>query len=223
VAVIADATETEAAATETAEPTTEATIPPTIEATAVPEVVEDTPVAPIDTIAAPAETAVPPTDTPPPPPTEAPTAVPPTNTPETAPAQPTIAYPNGRLIQLYYDSTSFYLRNGSSDRVDLRPIDFETIDANGTPLLYYFDGSQWTQFYTYVEEGRCDRIEIARANPWLRPPQCRGTNATVTPDGDSDLIFWIQQPGAARFRVLWNGAEIARCEFGAQLCEVYIP
>jgi hypothetical protein len=156
-------------------------------------------------------------------PTNAPPAVPATESPAVAPIQPTIAYPNGRRTELLYNNSSFYFYNATNDRIDMRPLDFEAIDENGNGLRYFFSSSQWTQFFTYVEEGHCNRIEINQAGPWLRPPQCRGYNATVTPSEGSDFIFWVQQPGAARFRVLWNGQEIARCEFGVERCEVYLP
>jgi serine/threonine protein kinase len=138
-------------------------------------------------------------------------------------AEATIAYPNGRRIELLYDDNSFYFYNPNSERVDLRPLSFEAIDANGNLLRYQFDASMWTQFYTYVENGRCDRIEITRSDGYLRPPQCRSYNASVTPDRDTDLVFWIAKAGIARFRVSWNGNEIARCEIGGERCEVYLP
>ena len=166
------------------------------------------------------DTPVPPTDTPPPPTN---TPIPPTDTPEPVSAEPTITYPDGRRVELLYDQSSFYFYNPTGDRIDMRPLSFEAIDANGNSLLYFFNANMWTQFYTFTDSGNCDRIEINRANPWLRPPQCRNYNATVTPSDDSDLIFWIQQPGAAQFRILWNGDELARCEFGAERCEVYLP
>jgi hypothetical protein len=156
------------------------------------------------------------------PPTPEPTAVPPTPTVSTV-VQPTIAYPNGRRIELLYDDNSFYFYNPSNDRIDMRPLSFEAIDANGNPLRYQFDASMWTQFFTYVEEGRCDRIEITRSDGYLRPPQCRSYNSTVTPDRESDLVFWIAKAGTVQFRISWNGNEIARCEIGAERCEVYLP
>ncbi len=155
-------------------------------------------------------------------PTLEPTAVPPTPTVATA-AEPTIAYPNGRRIELLYDNNSFYFYNPSNDRIDMRPLSFEAIDASGNPLRYQFDASQWTQFYTFVEDGRCDRIEITSSASYLRPPQCRSYNASVTPQRENDLVFWIAKAGTVQFRVSWNGAEIARCEIGAERCEVYLP
>ena len=164
-------------------------------------------------------TPVPPTQAPP---TSEPTAVLPTATVVTA-VQPTIAYPNGRRIELLYDDNSFYFYNPTNDRIDMRPLSFEAIDANGNPLRYQFDASMWTQFFTFVEEGRCDRIEIIRSDSYLRPPQCRSYNASVTPERESDLVFWIAKAGTVQFRVSWDGSEIARCEIGAERCEVYLP
>ncbi len=149
-------------------------------------------------------------------------AVPPTPTTSSV-VQPTIAYPNGRRIELLYDDNGLYFFNPTNDRIDMRPLSFEAIDANGNPLRYQFDASMWTQFFTYVIEGQCNRIEITRSDGYLRPPQCRGYNATVTPDRETDLVFWTARAGSAQFRVSWNGAEIARCEIGAGQCELYLP
>lgn len=205
----------------------------TEESTATEEIILATEEAPTTEAAAATPEPLPPTEVPPTleptpepataePPTPEPTAVLPTST-VAATAQPTIAYPNGRRIELLYDNNSFYFYNPTNDRIDMRPLSFEAIDANGNPLRYQFDASQWTQFYTYVDDGNCDRLEITRSDGYLRPPQCRSYNASVTPDRDSDLVFWIAKPGTVQFRVSWNGSEIARCEIGVERCEVYLP
>ena len=154
--------------------------------------------------------------------TEPPTAVPPTPTIAATP-EPTIAHPNGRRIELLYDNNSFYFYNPTNNRIDMRPLSFEAIDENGNPLRYQLDASMWTQFYTYVDGGNCDSVEINRAGSHLNPPQCRNYNANLTPDRDDDQIFWTANPGIARFRVSWNGNEIARCELGGERCVVYLP
>jgi serine/threonine protein kinase len=152
-----------------------------------------------------------------------PTSVPIAPTEQPAAPPPTIAFPNGRRIELLYDAYSFYLWNPNSERIAIRSIAFEALDGNGNSAGYYFDGTLWTQFYSFVEERSCNRIEMTGVPGHLRPPQCQGYNATVTPTIDDDLVFWTQRPGVSRFRVLWGGQEIARCELTGGRCEVFLP
>ncbi len=181
------------------------------EATEVPPPTEEPTLAPTD---------VPPTDIPPAEPTIAPepTAVPPTSIPE-----PTTAYPNGRRVILFYNENSFYFYNSTNNRIDMRPISFEAIDENGDPLRYRFNADKWTQFYTYVDAGNCNAVEIYRESGYLNPPQCASLNATVTPERDTDEVFWINKPGTAQIRISWNGNEIARCELDVERCVVFLP
>lgn len=184
----------------------------------------DTPLA-TDTVpsAPPTETAVPtaaPTETIIVAATETAVSASPTSPPVAA---PTVLYPNGKRILLLYDANSFYLWNSTAERIAIRSIDFENIDANGNFAGYFFDGSLWTQFYSYVEDQSCVRIELLRAPAYLRPPLCRAYNATVTPDPDDAAVFWLPRSGITQFRVLWDNQEIARCEVNAGQCELFLP
>lgn len=179
----------------------------------------------------PADTATLPPDTPEPTQpdaTDAPTLEPATAAPTLPPADPaapapTIAFPGGRRIELLYDAYSFYLYNPNSDRLRASSIAFEALDIGGQPTRYRFEGQQWAQFYSFIEEGRCDRIETTRASSLLRPAQCRRYNATVTPQLADDFVFWTARPDVSQFRVLWDGVEVGRCELTVNRCEVYLP
>lgn len=142
------------------------------------------------------------------------------------PVQPTatVLYPAGRLVQLFYDAYSFYVFNPGSERIGIKPIAFEALlGAGDQPAGYRFDGSLWSQFYFFLEGGKCDRIETTRAPSYLRPAQCRRYNATVTPQIGNSMVFWIPRPGVSRFGVFWSGQEIARCPIEAGFCEVFLP
>lgn len=175
-----------------------------------------TPVPPTATLV-PTFTPIPPTAT----------LVPPTMTPiptsgDAAPP-PTVLYPNGRPVQLYYDPYSFYMWNGGSDSFRVSSIDFEALDSSGTPLGYRFEGYRWSQFWHSVESGKCDALEIGNAPGLLKPAQCRGYNAVINPELTDPMVFWIARDGVPQFRVLWEGQEIGRCEIAAGFCAVWLP
>lgn len=153
------------------------------------------------------------------------TVLPPTTAPQQVVATPlpTVLYPNGRRIQLYWDDYSFYAWNGSGSSVRVSPLLFEALDANGNPLSYAFEGGQWSRFFHSVENNKCDGLEIGRAPAWLRPGQCRGYNGVVNPTPDDPMVFWTGHGGSTRFRVLWNGQEVARCDNIALACQVLLP
>jgi hypothetical protein len=135
----------------------------------------------------------------------------------------TVLYPDGRLVQLLYDDYSFYILNLDSERIGIRDITFEALNTGGQPAGYHFSGSLWSQFYFYLNSGQCNRIETTPAPAYLRPTQCHGYNATVTPQITNELVFWINRSGVAEFRILWAGEEVGRCPVGAGQCEVYLP
>jgi hypothetical protein len=144
---------------------------------------------------------------------------------EPAPAGPTatVAHPDGRLVLLLYDEYSFYIWNAGGERLRVSPISFEALDGAGLAAGYWFEGSRWAQFYSFVSANGCSRIETIRAPALLRPPRCREYNATVTPPWDSELVFWRARPEVGQFRVLWEGREVARCPAGVHTCEVFLP
>lgn len=171
----------------------------------------------------PTNTAVPPTDLPTNtavPPTDLPTntAVPPTP----IPAQPTVLYPDGRLIQFIWDDNSFYWLNRAGESLRVSSILFEALTDSGANAGFSLEGSRWALSYNLVENGKCDAVEITQGTP-LRPGQCAGYNAYVTPQRSSPLVFWIPRDGVNQFRVVWNGEEVGRCMIAARSCEVRIP
>lgn len=157
------------------------------------------------------------------------TAAPAGSTSEQVGDQPiaTILSPSGRPIQLLYDPYSFYFYNPGTDSIAIRSIAFESLDTAGQPIGYRFDGLFWSQFHFEVQPGRCDRIETIRAESLLRPNQCGGYNATVTPQITAETVFWIPREGVEQFRVLWDNQEIGRCQVSqaedASSCELFLP
>ncbi len=159
-------------------------------------------------------------------PTNEPTPEPTTAALVEAPAQaePTIAYPDGRPLELAYDTHSFYLYNPSSERIRVKNISFEALDNAGRPLRYGMAGNRWTQFHSFIEGYACYSIEpFGVGGVYMRPPHCRDYNASVTPAKDGDEIFWTERGGAIEFRVLWADQEIARCPLGTNTCTVFVP
>ena len=162
-----------------------------------------------------------------------PTAVPPTAVPPTAEpappadvppaAEPTVVYPDGRRLEMTYDANSFYLYNPSAERIRVRDISFEALDGAGRPLRYGMAGNRWTQFYAFLGEFACYRIEPFGMPGYLRPAHCRNYSASVTPAQSGTEVFWIERPEAVVFRVLWAGQEVARCGLGTGSCVVFVP
>jgi serine/threonine protein kinase len=237
-------TATDLPPTATDAPLTATTIPPT--ATDLPP--SDTPIpspTPIDT-----STPIPtptPLDTPTPPPTETPLPSPsplptetplpsptplPTETPIPSPTPlptetpiplPTVLFPDGRRVSLVWNDTSFYWHNPTNRAIRVSPLDFEPLDANGTPAGSVFNGRRWTLGFNAVEPNRCVAIELLETTGYLRPDQCQRYNSIVTLVRTSRDIFWVEDGRAVQFRVLWEGQEVGRCLIAARSCEVFIP
>lgn len=127
--------------------------------------------------------------------------------------------PQGRLVRLFYDNSSFYLYNTTIQQISSASLAFEAV--GDTSLR--FEGNRWAQFYGFIEGGNCVAIEVTTGPTWLRPSQCRFYNAIVTPQTNSRLLFWLIRGGISQFRVLWNEQEVGRCTIGAGTCEVYLP
>ena len=140
-----------------------------------------------------------------------------------APAEPTVVYPDGLRLELTYDANSFYLYNPSAGRIRVKDITFEALDGAGRPLRYGMAGNRWTQFYAFLGEFACYRIEPFGMPGYLRPAHCRSYSATVTPAQSGDEVFWVARPEAVEFRVLWAGQEVARCGLGAGSCVAFVP
>jgi hypothetical protein len=160
----------------------------------------------------------------PPPPTPTNTAVPIAPTTANTPVpSATILHPDGRLVQFIYDDYSFYILNLDDEQIEIAPIAFEGLNADGESAGYQFSGSIWATFYETLDSGRCNRIETRQAPFYLRPGQCGFYNATVTPILTDDTVFWSSQNGIITFRVLWDDNEIGRCPVDGRICEVFLP
>ncbi len=173
----------------------------------------------------PTDTLVPPTSTPQPTWTLLPTftPLPPTPTATSGePLPPTVLYPNGHRFMLVYDNTALFMRNLSSDRMEVKPFAFERLDSAGNPSNRT-EGSRWAQFYPYIYPQACIRIIILDLPAYLSPPSCQGVNSEIWAESGRDLDFWTPKEGSTQFRVLYNGEEIGRCTISAGECEVFTP
>lgn len=139
-----------------------------------------------------------------------------------APVIPTIQYPNGRRVVLLYNADSLYILNASGTSVQVGSFSFERILNDGN-FLNRFDGNQLSRFYPTIDVNYCARMEILRRTAYLRPTECRGYNSSITPQAQDSFVFWTADVNSSQFRVLWNEAEVARCEIAAGFCEVYLP
>jgi hypothetical protein len=143
--------------------------------------------------------------------------------PPTVAGPPTVLYPNGRRLLLYYDESSLYMLNASGASVRLAPFAFERLDNFGA-AIHRFEGQQWAEFNSTISNGWCTRMEIFQREPYLRASQCNGRfNSSITPTGGDPFVFWTTYPDSTHFRVLWDDQEIARCEIGAAFCEFFLP
>ncbi|MEZ4668540.1 MAG: TIR domain-containing protein [Anaerolineae bacterium] len=172
-------------------------------------------------------------------PTDAPTTAPtekPTEVSTTAPTAeateaevasadltPTVLYPDGRLVRLLYNDTSFYLYNPNAT-MSLSPIRFEGVDADGKPVNVSYAGTRWTQLFANVFRNSCAAIEPDTLLRFLNPSTCSAVNAKVTLIPASSH-FWRSSSGAVQFTVIWNDEEIGRCPVadGTTECQVRLP
>lgn len=148
-----------------------------------------------------------------------------TTLPVTGTTPPTILYPNGYRMILWYTDGGFYLHNPGDQSIEVRSFVFEALDStSGRPMEYRFEGKIWAEFYPYVEDKKCANIEIFTPEASAsRPAACFRFNAVRTPERTSNEIFWLPREGITHFRALWNGQEIARCEVKSGMCEIYLP
>jgi hypothetical protein len=141
---------------------------------------------------------------------------------------PTVRYPDGKPFELFYDENSFYFLNRSDAAIPINRVAFERLSNDSVPLNR-FTGTRWAEFYSSSTPGKCVALEILGSPPYLNPPEC-GQDVFLslrTPTRDDPTIFWTVQEGSHEFRVLWREGgqdeEIARCEIGAGICEVFLP
>lgn len=144
-------------------------------------------------------------------------------TPSPLAASATPHYLNGRHFTLYYNASSFYMRQVSGFRGRIAPLIFERLNTQGHPSNR-FSGDLWAQYNQATVAGWCMNIEILQAGNYLRPAECENRYlATRWPGAEADFIFWTAQEGSAAFRAVWDGEEVARCLIADGLCELYLP
>jgi serine/threonine protein kinase len=177
-----------------------------------------------------------PTVTPSPIPTASPTAAPvePTATSTPKPSSnpvvgvPTIKYPNGNNLTLFWNETSFHMLNRSRAARSLSGFTFQRLDENNLPTDT-FPGYRWeNRKFKYIPSKNCVSIKIYKDEdpPYLDPADCNlSYSSIIQPEREKEpqLFFWVAQEGSTQFRVLWLNEEIARCEISAGTCEIYIP
>jgi tRNA A-37 threonylcarbamoyl transferase component Bud32 len=133
---------------------------------------------------------------------------------------------SGRPVLFLYDSGSFYLWNPGPESITINHVAFEALDGAGAPAGFHFHGGNWAAYFPRVEPGKCVAIEIWR-HPHLRPAQCQGYNAVLSPEETADSLFWLTRDHTPSFRLLWDGQEIARCATvpapESSQCEVMVP
>ena len=141
---------------------------------------------------------------------------------------PTVKYPDGNLFKLFYDDNSLYLLNLSDATIPVNWIAFERLSNDDGPLNR-FNGARWAEYYANSIPGRCVALRIWGSSSYLDPPECGHNNflSLRTPTREDPTVFWTTMEGSHEFRILWREGgqdeEIARCEIGAGVCEVYLP
>jgi tRNA A-37 threonylcarbamoyl transferase component Bud32 len=129
----------------------------------------------------------------------------------------------GDKFMLYYDDSSFYLKNLSPNTRRLANLSFEAITNNGRTTAA-MDGTFWAEIYPLIKPDTCAVLELVGFKQHLKPETCdRKVIVLRTPTQDVDFIFWTKDKGAKEFRVLWNGQEAGRCAIGRKVCEVRLP
>lgn len=167
-------------------------------------------------------------------PTETETA-PPSDTPSpspTATAEPLVLtatvtvtpkHQDGKRFLIFYDEHGLYLLNVSDANRAVTPFAFERLDNNGTPGDR-FDGWRWAQFAPTSYPNTCIKIEILKSPEYLRPAQCENRYiGSRFYESSSSFVFWTAKANSHEFRVLWMDEEVARCEIGSGVCEVFVP
>jgi hypothetical protein len=129
----------------------------------------------------------------------------------------------GDHFAVYYNDTSFYFKNDSKNDREISPVAFERVLGDGT-FANRFDGTRWAQIYHQVQAGRCMVLELVNYRDHLAPKDCKNKHQVWrSPNANDEFVFWTTQEGSTQFRVLWNDAEVGRCEIAAKYCDVYLP
>jgi serine/threonine protein kinase len=136
-------------------------------------------------------------------------------------------YADGINLTLFWNETSFYMLNRTRTERSLSGFTFERLDENSQPTDT-FPGYRWETYkFNYIPAKTCVSIKIYKDEdpPYLDPADCRSYSSILQPDQSKEpaLFFWNPKEGSSQFRVLWLKEEIARCEIGLGICEIFIP
>jgi hypothetical protein len=136
---------------------------------------------------------------------------------------PTVAFPDGRPLQLLYNDSSFYVFNSGSN-LTFASLKFEALDATGNPLAISYDGSRWSSQNANLTSQGCGALEPVQFSQFLHPSKCKVFNSKRT-NLQTTEYFWRTASGGSTFRVLWNDVEVARCpvQAGSMTCDIKIP
>jgi serine/threonine protein kinase len=146
---------------------------------------------------------------------------PPAFTETSAPPQPTRA--GDKLFVMYYDDTSFYIKNLSGSDRSVFPFAFERLDDSGN-FTNRFEGWHWGNIYSRFRVDFCLVLEILNYTDHLEPAECNNRHLVMHyPPLSRDYLFWIEDGKSKEFRVLWDGLEVGRCKIIKGSCEVYLP
>jgi hypothetical protein len=131
--------------------------------------------------------------------------------------------PGEVLFALYYNDTSFYIKNLSGNDLSIYSLSFDQLDKQDNPI-YQFDGWRWANIYPRFRDGYCLVMEVLDRSNYLNPRECRDLHLVIhKPPSDRDYIFWTKEKGSKEFRVLWDDEEVGRCEIKEGYCEVRKP
>jgi len=131
-------------------------------------------------------------------------------------------------LTLFWNETSFVMLNRTRMARSLSGFTFERLDATDQ-VTATFPGYRWENHkFKYIPKKTCVSIKIYKHEnpPYIDPADCGlAYSSILQPDIETDpgIFFWLTQEDSTRFRVLWLGEEVARCEISAGTCEVYIP
>jgi serine/threonine protein kinase len=125
-------------------------------------------------------------------------------------------------LQARYNHTSLYLLTLSTASVPVEPLAFERLGPQDQ-VLNRFEAHEWALTVPNLPPGACMSLEIYQATGYLQPAECQNQYISARfPAATGAMVFWRAEPGAAQFRVLWQGREVARCPLGEGSCDFYV-
>jgi len=141
---------------------------------------------------------------------------------------PTIKYPDGNNLTLFWNETSFVMLNRSRESRSLSGFTFERLDQNDQPTDTLPGFQLESRRFKYIPGKNCISIKTYKDEnpPYLDPPDCLMLySSIIQPDKEAEpeIFYWLQKEGSTQFRVLWLNEEVARCEIGLGACEIFIP